>query len=173
MATAMLRMADAPVLPFDFVAATRTYHAYADEIAKLAAGNDTTKGLDLSAVRTALQHVDSAAAVWQRSSAAVDGAAGLDARAAALAPVNHQLALTEQALADSAGLPRRPWFRHLVYAPGAYTGYGVKTMPGIREAVEARRTAEAQTEATRVAQAIDRYAVAIRAAAEALDHVLQ
>jgi hypothetical protein len=46
-------------------------------------------------------------------------------------------------------------------------------MPGIREAVEARRTAEAQTEATRVAQAIDRYAVAIRAAAEALDHVLQ
>jgi N-acetylated-alpha-linked acidic dipeptidase len=173
MATAMLRMADAPVLPFDFVAASRTYHTYADEITKLAGNNDTTKGLDLSAVRTALQHLDSAAAVWQRSSAAVDGAAGLDARAAALAPVNHQLALTEQALADSAGLPRRPWFRHLVYAPGAYTGYGVKTMPGIREAVEARRTAEAQAEATRVAQAIDRYAAAIRAAAEALDHVLQ
>ena len=173
MATAMLRMADAPVLPFDFVAAARTYHKYADEIAKLAGGNDTTKGLDLSAVRTALQHLDSAAAVWQRSSAAVDGAAGLDGRAAALAQVNHQLALTEQALADSAGLPRRPWFRHLVYAPGAYTGYGVKTMPGIREAVEARRAAEAQAEAARVAQAADRYAAAIRAAAEALDHALQ
>jgi len=173
MATAMLRMADAPVLPFDFVAAARTYHKYADEIAKLAGGNDTTKGLDLSAVRTALQHLDSAAAVWQRSSAAVDGATGMDGRAAALAQVNHQLALTEQALADSAGLPRRPWFRHLVYAPGAYTGYGVKTMPGIREAVEARRAAEAQAEAARVAQAADRYAAAIRAAAEALDHALQ
>jgi N-acetylated-alpha-linked acidic dipeptidase len=173
MATAMLRMADAPVLPFDFVAAARTYHTYADEIAKLAGGNDTTKGIDFSAVRTALQHLDSAAAVWQRSSAAVDGATGTDARAAALTQVNHLLALTEQALADSAGLPRRPWFRHLVYAPGAYTGYGVKTMPGIREAVEARRAAEAQAEAARVAQAIDRYAAAIRAAAEALDHALQ
>ena len=173
MATAMLRMADAPVLPFDFAAPARTYHKYADEIAKLAGGNDSTKGLDLSAVRTALQHLDSAAALWQRSSAAVDGATGMDARAAALAQVNHQLALTEQALADSAGLPRRPWFRHLVYAPGAYTGYGVKTMPGIREAVEARRVAEAQAEAARVAQATDRYAAAIRAAAEALDHALQ
>jgi N-acetylated-alpha-linked acidic dipeptidase len=173
MATAILRMADAPVLPFDFGAAARTYHKYADEIAKLAGGNDTTKGLDLFAVRTALQHLDSAAAVWERSSAAVDGATGMDGRAAALAQVNHQLALTEQALADSAGLPRRPWFRHLVYAPGAYTGYGVKTMPGIREAVEARRSAEAQAEAVRLAQAIDRYAAAIRAAAEALDHALQ
>ncbi|HKB49709.1 MAG TPA: transferrin receptor-like dimerization domain-containing protein, partial [Ktedonobacterales bacterium] len=173
MATAILRMADAPVLPFDFGAAARTYHKYADEIAKLAGGNDSTKGLDLFAVRTALQHLDSAAAVWERSSAAVDGATGIDGRAAALAQVNHQLALTEQALADSSGLPRRPWFRHLVYAPGAYTGYGVKTMPGIREAVEARRSGEAQAEAVRLAQAIDRYAAAIRAAAEALDHALQ
>jgi N-acetylated-alpha-linked acidic dipeptidase len=173
MATAMLRMADAQVLPFDFVPAAHTYHKYADEIGKLAGGNDTTKGLDLSAVRTALQHLDSAAAMWERSSTAVDGATGMDGHAAALAQVNHQLALTEQALADSAGLPRRPWFRHLVYAPGAYTGYGVKTMPGIREAVEARRAAEAQDQAARVAQAIDRYAAAIRAAAEALDHALQ
>ena len=173
MATAILRMADAPLLPYEFRAAAHTYHKYADEIAKLAGGNDTTQGLDLSAVRAALGHLDSAAAVWERSSAALDGAAGVDRRAAALAQVNHQLALTEQALADSAGLPRRPWFRHLVYAPGAYTGYGVKTMPGIREAVEARRTAEAQDQAARVAQAIDRYAVAIRVAAEALDHALQ
>ena len=173
MATAILRMADAPLLPYDFRAAARTYHKYADEIAKLAGANDTTKGLDLAAVRAALQHLDSAAAVWERSSAAVDSATGVERHAAALTQVNHQLALTEQALSDSAGLPRRPWFRHLVYAPGAYTGYGVKTMPGIREAVEARHTAEAQAEAARVAQAIDRYAAAIRAAAEALDHALQ
>ena len=173
MATAILRMADAPLLPYEFRAAARTYHKYADEIGKLAGENDTTKGLDLSAVRAALGHLDSAAAVWERSSALLDGAVGVERRAAALAAVNHQLALTEQALADSGGLPRRPWFRHLVYAPGAYTGYGVKTMPGIREAVEARRTAEANDQAARVAQAIDRYAVAIRAAAEALDRALQ
>ena len=173
MATAILRMVEAPVLPYEFRAAARTYHKYADEIGKLAQGNDTTKGLDLSAVRAALQQLDTAAAVWERSSAAVDSASGLERRAAALAQVNHLLALTEQALADSAGLPRRPWFRHLLYAPGAYTGYGVKTMPGIREAVEARRSAEAQAEAARVAQALNRYAGAIRAAAEALDHALQ
>ncbi|HEY6223456.1 MAG TPA: transferrin receptor-like dimerization domain-containing protein [Gemmatimonadales bacterium] len=173
MATAILRMADAPLLPYDFRAAARTYHTYADEIGKLAGGNDTTKGLDLSAVRTALQHLDSAAAVWERSSAAVDSLTGLQRRAAALAQVNHQLAATEQALADTAGLPRRPWFRHLVYAPGAYTGYGVKTLPGIREAVEARRATEAQQQAARVAQAIDRYAAAISAAAQALDAALR
>ena len=173
MATAILRMADAPVLPYDFRAAARTYHKYAQEIGRLAAGNDTTKGLDLSGLDAALGRLDSAAAIWERSSAAVDGAAALERRRAALAQVNHQLAGTEQALADSAGLPRRPWFRHLVYAPGAYTGYGVKTMPGIREAVEARRAAEAQAEATRAAQAIDRYTAAIRAAAEALDGALR
>ncbi len=173
MATAMLRMADAPVLPYDFRAAAHTYHKYADEIGKLAGGNDTTKGLDLTGLRAALEHLDSAAAVWERSSAAVDGAAGWQQHATALAQVNHQLAATEQALADSAGLPRRPWFRHLVYAPGAYTGYGVKTMPGIREAVEARHAAEAQAEAAREAQAIDRYAAAIRGAADALDAALR
>ena len=173
MATAILRMADGPLLPYDFRAAARTYHKYADEIGKLAGGNDTTKGLDLSAVRTALQHLDSAAAVWERSSAAVDSLTGVPRRAAALAQVNHQLAATEQALADTAGLPRRPWFRHLVYAPGAYTGYGVKTLPGIREAVEARRATEAQQQAARVAQAIDRYAAAISAAAQALDAALR
>jgi N-acetylated-alpha-linked acidic dipeptidase len=173
MATAVLRMADAPLLPYDFRAAARTYHKYAQEIGRLAAANDTTKALDLAGLRAALERLDSVAAVWERSSAAVDGAGALEQRRAALAQVNHLLAGTEQALADTAGLPRRPWFRHLVYAPGAYTGYGVKTLPGIREAVEARRPAEAQAESARAAQAIDRYAAAIRAAAEALDGALR
>jgi N-acetylated-alpha-linked acidic dipeptidase len=78
------------------------------------------------------------------------------------------LAASEQALTDSAGLPRRPWFRHLVYAPGAYTGYGVKTIPGVREALELRRPAEAQAEAARAAAALVRYADAVRRAADAL-----
>ena len=173
MATAILRMADAPVLPYDFLAAARTYHKYADEIGRLAGANDTTKTLDLSGVRTALVHLDSAAAAWDHSSAAVDAAAGWEQHAVALGKVDHQLATTEQALADSAGLPRRPWFQHLVYAPGAYTGYGVKTMPGIREAVEARHATEAQGEAARVAAVLDRYAAAISAAAAALDGALR
>jgi len=175
MATALLRTADAPVLPFEFGAAARTWRRYADEIGKLAAKNDTTKGLDLTVVRAALARVDTAAAAYEAAIAKLDGltAAQITARRAALAAVNVQLARTEQVLADSGGLPRRPWFRHLLYAPGFYTGYGVKTMPGIREAVEQRRPAEAQAEAARVAAALDRYAVAVGRAAAALEAALR
>ncbi len=175
MATALLRTADAPVLPFEFGAAARTWRRYADEIGKLAAKNDTTKGLDLTVVRAALARVDTAAIAYEAAIAKLDGltAAQITARRATLAAVNVQLARTEQVLADSGGLPRRPWFRHLLYAPGFYTGYGVKTMPGIREAVEQRRPAEAQAEAARVAAALDRYAVAVGRAAAALEAALR
>jgi N-acetylated-alpha-linked acidic dipeptidase len=50
----------------------------------------------------------------------------------------------EQQLTSRQGLPGRPWFRHMIYAPGLYTGYGVKTLPGIREAIEQRRWSEAE-----------------------------
>src|SRR5205823_7091113 len=47
------------------------------------------------------------------------------------AAVNARLIQSERQLTDPAGLPRRPWYRHLLYAPGFYTGYAVKTMPGV------------------------------------------
>ena len=90
-----------------------------------------------------------------------------------LGAVNRLLASSEQALTDSAGLPRRPWFRHLIYAPGFYTGYGVKTMPGIREAVEQADAGEAQKEAARVAAALTRYADVVHRAADALAAALR
>ncbi len=173
MATAVLRMADAPVLPFEFRAPARTYRKYADQLGKLAADNDTTKALDLSAVRAALDRLDSAAAAWDRASAAVAGATTLDRRGPALTAVNRLLASVEQTLTDTVGLPRRPWFRHQVYAPGAYTGYGVKTMPGIREALEARHLDEAQAQAARVAAALTRYADQVQRAAAALATALR
>src|SRR5207253_7222036 len=87
-----------------------------------------------------------------------------------LAPVNLTLAHAEQALTDTTGLPNRPWYRHLVYAPGYYTGYGVKTFPGIREAVEDKPdVAIAQREAGRVVNALDRYTAAINSAASGLE----
>uniref|UniRef100_UPI0023F8B0C3 transferrin receptor-like dimerization domain-containing protein n=1 Tax=Isoptericola croceus TaxID=3031406 RepID=UPI0023F8B0C3 len=49
--------------------------------------------------------------------------------------LNRILYRAEQALLHEAGLPRRPWFRHQIYAPGYYTGYGVKTLPGVRESI--------------------------------------
>ena len=73
-----------------------------------------------------------------------------------LRAVNARLMQAERQLTDDAGLPKRPWYRHLLYAPGYYTGYAVKTMPGVREAIEQKQYAEAETEIGRVAKALER-----------------
>jgi N-acetylated-alpha-linked acidic dipeptidase len=76
-----------------------------------------------------------------------------DPRTAAV--LNDLLMRSERVLTREAGLPRRPWFKHLIYAPGFYTGYGVKTLPGIREAIEQRDWSEAMEQETRVADVLD------------------
>jgi N-acetylated-alpha-linked acidic dipeptidase len=81
---------------------------------------------------------------------------------------------TERAMTDDGGLPRRPWYRHQIYAPGYYTGYGVKTLPGIREAVEDKPDITvAEQEAARVVAAIDRYTNVINNAAARLQQTLR
>lgn len=176
MTTALLRLADAPVLPFEFTNAARTFRQYADEIEKAARTKPETRSLNLTAVREAIGRLDAAAARWERVATRVEGAssAALRRRARELAAVNQALYTSEQALTDSAGLPGRQWFRHLLYAPGFYTGYGVKTMPGIREAVEDRPNgAIAQREAARVAAAIDRMTARVTEAAAGLEAILR
>lgn len=61
---------------------------------------------------------------------------------------------SERTLTRKEGLPLRPWYVHQLYAPGYYTGYSVKTLPGIREAIEERRFDEAQVQIGAAAQAI-------------------
>ena len=61
----------------------------------------------------------------------------------------------EQQLTSEDGLPRRPWYRHQIYAPGFYTGYGVKTLPGVREAIEQKNWEEAQVEIGKLANTFD------------------
>jgi N-acetylated-alpha-linked acidic dipeptidase len=85
--------------------------------------------------------------------------------------VNARLIQSERQLTDVAGLPRRPWYRHLLYAPGYYTGYAVKTMPGVREAIEEKNYAEAEGEIMRVARALEREKALIEAAAADLEKV--
>jgi N-acetylated-alpha-linked acidic dipeptidase len=68
--------------------------------------------------------------------------------------LNAELALAERRLTSNEGLPGRPWIRHLLYAPGTYTGYGAKTIPGVREALEQGRYEEAQAQLAVVAKAI-------------------
>jgi N-acetylated-alpha-linked acidic dipeptidase len=89
--------------------------------------------------------------------------------AGTLAAANAVLVTAERALTRSEGLPRRPWFRHQIYAPGLYTGYGVKTLPAVREALEERRFDEATAQIPNVAAAIEAYAAEIEKAAAALE----
>jgi N-acetylated-alpha-linked acidic dipeptidase len=63
----------------------------------------------------------------------------------------------ERSLINENGLPKRPWYKHQIYAPGYYTGYGVKTLPGIREAIEQRNWKEAQENIEIVSKTMETY----------------
>ena len=75
--------------------------------------------------------------------------------------LDEALMQTERAMVRDAGLPRRSWFKHQIYAPGFYTGYGVKTLPAIREAIEQRNWTEAEQQIGLVAETINQIAAAI------------
>ncbi len=71
------------------------------------------------------------------------------------------LMASERALIAEDGLPGRPWFRHLIYAPGFYTGYGVKTLPGVREAIEQRSWDDVEPQEARIADVLTAYAAQV------------
>ncbi len=174
--TTMLRLAEAPVLPFEYRRVARTYRGYVDEITEAAAASEQTRELDLSAVSQAIAQLETAGEAYETTLARLDSlpADRVRARRGDLARVNTALYRAEQALSDEAGLPGRSWSRHLIYAPGYYTGYGVKTMPGIREAVEDKPDgATAQAQAARVATAIEQYAAQIEQATAGLERALR
>jgi N-acetylated-alpha-linked acidic dipeptidase len=78
-------------------------------------------------------------------------------QAPAQTELNNILFKLERSLLNEKGLPGRAWYKHQVYAPGYYTGYGVKTLPGIREAIEQRNWKEAQENIAIVANTIANY----------------
>jgi len=83
--------------------------------------------------------------------------------------LNRELMETERRLTNPDGLPRRPWYKHLLYAPGVYSGYGVKTVPGVREGIEQKRYAEAEQEIVRVSKALEDDSSQIESASRQLD----
>ena len=109
---------------------------------------DTVPVLDFAPLDTALTRLKASAAAYD-ARAATAPAAGTAAK------VDLIVQGVEQALTDSRGLPARPWYRHLIYAPGMLTGYGAKTLPGVREAIEGRRWAEASDYIARTAEALN------------------
>ena len=78
--------------------------------------------------------------------------------------LNEILYKAERSLIQENGLPRRKWYKHQIYAPGFYTGYGVKTLPGIREGLEEYQWKEAQDNIRIVAQTLDQYSKQVEAA---------
>jgi len=78
--------------------------------------------------------------------------------------LDNTLRQIELTLLSEQGLPRRPWFKHTIYAPGFYTGYGAKTLPGIREAIESHKWSEVTEQIGIVAKVLDRTSGRIDAA---------
>lgn len=181
---AALRMAEADALPFDFRSLYKTINGYATELIKSTDAmreNTATENeiintniytlaadtafhllppkpkkevpyIDFSPLQNALGALQKAteglSARWNKTIAAQGNMDGF----------NNELYKAEQQLLLANGLPRRSWYKHAVYAPGFYTGYGVKTLPGIREAIEERNWKEAQEQIEMVAGVINNLA---------------
>jgi N-acetylated-alpha-linked acidic dipeptidase len=134
-----------------------------DHAFRLAA--DPTKSFGLPTALDRVPHVEFAAledAVdrLQRSAAAYDDALaknGTDLPRARLEHLQFLMLTIDQTLAPEVGLPGRPWYKNMIYAPGAFTGYEAKTLPGVREAIEDRRWTDANRYAKLTADALNAY----------------
>jgi len=199
--TAVMRMADADVLPFEFTNFAETVSGYTKEVQELLkkrqdeiteknaeiAGNvfsltnDPRRPLVAPQSAPVPPKLDFAPLVKAADALAKSAKKASDARARlgsspivnqqALKDVNAKLRAAEQQLLDPAGLPHREWFKHLIYAPGFYTGYGVKTLPGVRENIEQGKYQDAQAEIGRAAAALEREAAWIDGIARAITTV--
>jgi N-acetylated-alpha-linked acidic dipeptidase len=167
--TLILRLADAPVLPFQFTDTADTLLRYVVELEKLAADKKDSK-VDIRPVRAAVEALKAAGQNFEKAYASV-GTANSQALLAKkdLQQLNKLLLTSEQKLGNSDGLPRRDWFKHQIYAPGFYTGYGVKTMPQIREGLEEGRFTEAQGGVRTVSAAVNALAAQVNEAARTLE----
>jgi N-acetylated-alpha-linked acidic dipeptidase len=170
--TLVLRLADAPVLPFQFTDTADTLMRYVVELEKLAAEKKDAK-VNIAPVRAAVESLRRAGQAFEKAYANVDRAASATALVgrAELRALNTLLLQSERKLGNSDGLPRRDWFKHQIYAPGFYTGYGVKTMPQIREGLEEKRYDEAQGGVRTVSAAVNALAAQVNEAAQALQKV--
>ena len=164
--TLTLRLADASILPFDFTRSAQTIAGYLNEIEQL-----PRQGVDLRGLRTSVEALRESAREYELSLAqAISSGAIPQEQTKKARELNRLLYQSERRLISDRGLPRRSWFRHLIYAPGLYTGYGVKTLPGVREAIEQRNWEEAAREAAQLQTTLDGLADQVRSAAHRLSN---
>jgi N-acetylated-alpha-linked acidic dipeptidase len=153
-ATVLMRFADAFLVPFEFGHLASTISRYVDEIQGLP---NTPQKPYLAGVRTEVARLQKTAAALNvaLNDAEIRVLPSLaPASQDTLVALNRILFRTERSLTIDPGLPGRPWYRHRIYAPGRYTGYDAKTLPGIREAVEAGKPDEAREQAGQVVQVL-------------------
>jgi N-acetylated-alpha-linked acidic dipeptidase len=162
--TTILRLADADILPFEFTATAATLRGYATEIDKLRKDIPGAPPLEMTLVLAAAERLAKAADNYDRALAQFT-ASGKTLDRAKLAELNRLLYTSERAFKYEAGLPKRSWFKHLAYAPGFYTGYGVKTLPGIREGIEQKAWDEPKKYIPIVVSAMDKLTAQVDKAA--------
>lgn len=165
--TVVMRMADADVLPFEFTNMAETVNRYIDELDKLAAKSGSPKPVDLGPLKSASKSLVESARRYEEALTKARSK-GLD-QVKQLKSLNELLYRSERRLTDEQGLPRRPWFRHQVYAPGFYTGYGVKTIPGVREALEEKLWSEVEPQMKRAGAALQGFSAQVDAATRILE----
>ena len=199
--TAVIRLADADLLPYNFTSLGDTIHRYLDELEKLwqtkqdeaiernkeieegvfTAIADPKKTsvpppvlevpphLNFAPLQNAADALTHSAERYQKAVEKVSNHGELAISPAELQALNEKLVQSERKLTSPEGLPGRPWFRHLIYAPGQYTGYDVKTIPGVREAIEQKKWREADQQIGRAANALQDEATLVESAAQELE----
>ena len=152
----MMRLANAEVLPFESTGTADAIGGYLDELAELDIEGE---------LRESLSNISSANARFRSSAVytnlATDvllecGQDELETRTSVLDELNGLIMQVDRDFLDERGLPRRPWYRNQLYAPGYYTGYAAKTLPGVREAMEEQQWNIAKEQAIGVVQALVR-----------------
>jgi N-acetylated-alpha-linked acidic dipeptidase len=129
----------------------------------------TPPDLNFAPLQNAVKTLAASAGRYQKAVAKAQPKFGDPTLAPDVAELNQTLLQAERALTNPDGLPRRPWYKHLLYAPGVYSGYGAKTMPGVREGIESGRYGEAEKEIARVAKALDAETELLDSASKILD----
>ena len=164
--TATMRLADAQLLPFEFTRFAETVGRYVDEINAL-----PKQGVDLLPLQQAAERLRQSADSYDRALRTLVISGSLNAESSGeVKEVNRLLYQSERKLLSETGLPRREWFRHQIYAPGFYTGYGVKTLPGVREALEQKNWSEASAQVGVISRTLDAMSAQIEAATKKIQN---
>ncbi|HTS11905.1 MAG TPA: transferrin receptor-like dimerization domain-containing protein [Candidatus Limnocylindrales bacterium] len=196
--TAVMRLADADLLPFEFTDLADTIHMYLKQVKKAAddarqEAIERDKDLDdgLYSAVSDPRHptvappreevpphldfapldnaADSLIMAADRYQAALKKAWPAGVPDSTLQDLNHKLMESEHRLTTEEGVLRRGWYKHMIYAPGVYSGYGAKTLPGVREAIEQKHWDEANSEIQRLSGVLNNESALINSAAQELE----